>query len=374
MRVLLVNHRFFPADGGTERWTLALGRALLRKGHGVTVLTQDEPGAPAREDMDGMEVHRIPMRKVGGFRVPRAYWRTLRNLDFDLLHMSGNRIWCADFYFPVAGVFDVPQVITPHGFYQWEMDPSLQNRWYFGKYLPRALRAFDLYLALTEREKQQITSFGFPERRVRLVGEGIDLADLTRPAPPIHLRERFGFTRPHIALYIGGLWENKRVDRLVRALAPLRDRVALAVGGKDLPGTRYDRAHVEALAKELGVEVRFLGYLLHDEVRAAYREVDLYVQGSQYEGFGISLLEATASGLPFVAFEAGAASHLAEDGGGRVARSVEEFTAHVREVLDRPGLRQQMSESAKRTARKWDWDSVVDHYLSTYREALASGR
>lgn len=370
MRVLLVNHRFLPAEGGTERWTLALGRALHRRGHHVTVLTQAEAGVPPQEVLEGLEVERIPMRRIRGIRVPQAYWRTLRRLDFDLLHMSGNRIWCADYYFPVASIFDGPQVITPHGFYQWEMDPSPRNRWYFGNYLPRVLRAFDLYLALTERERQQITGFGFPEGRVRLVGEGIDLGDLTAPVSPLGLRQRFGFTRPQIALYIGGLWENKRVDRLVRAIAPLRAQVALAVGGKDLPGTRFDRAHVQKLSEELGVETRFLGFLTHDEVRAAYREADIYVQGSQYEGFGISLLEATASGLPFVAFEAGAASHLAEDGGGRVARTEEEFTSHLREVLQRPGLREQMADSARRTARKWDWEVVVEHYLATYQEAL----
>lgn len=369
MRVLLVNHRFPPADGGTERWTLALGKALLRKGHHVTVLSQEEPDAPAQETLEGLEVHRLPMRRVGKFRIPRGYWRTLRSLDYDLLHLSGNRIWCADFYFPVASVFDGPQVVTPHGFYQWEMDPSPTNRWYFGKYLPRRLRAFDLYLALTEREKQQIVGFGYPEGKVRLVGEGIDLADLQRPTPPFGLRAKGGFTRPQIALYVGGLWENKRVDRVVRALAPLKGEVSLAVVGRDLPGTRYDRAHVERLAQELGVEVRCLGVLSHDEVRACYREADLYVQGSQYEGFGISLLEAVASGLPFVAFEAGAAGHLAEDGGGRVARSVDEFSGHVRELLQRPGLREQMADSARRTAKRWDWDVVVDRYLASYREA-----
>ncbi|MDE1819730.1 MAG: glycosyltransferase family 4 protein [Euryarchaeota archaeon] len=370
MKVLLVNHRFWPADGGTERWTLALARALQGRGHRVSVLTQNEPQAPAEEEVDGIAVRRLPMRQWGQFRVPRAYWRTLRAMDFDLLHMSGNRIWCADFYFPVAQVFDGPQVITPHGFYQWEMDPSPRNRWYFGRYLPQALRAFDLYLALTEHEREQVIGFGYPGSRVRLVGEGIDLKDLTAPVPPLGLREKFGFTRPRIALYVGGLWENKRVDRLVEALAPLRDHVALGVVGKDLPGTRYDRTHVEALAKQRGLEVRFLGYLEHNEVRAALREVDLYVQGSQYEGFGISLLEATASGLPFVAFEAGAARYLAEDGGGRVARSVEEFTSSVREILDRPGLRGQMSDSARRTAKRWDWEVVVDRYLDAYKEAM----
>ncbi|EQD51739.1 translation factor pelota, partial [mine drainage metagenome] len=46
VRVLLINHRFLPAEGGTERWTYGLAQALVKRGHQVSVLTQEEPGSP----------------------------------------------------------------------------------------------------------------------------------------------------------------------------------------------------------------------------------------------------------------------------------------------------------------------------------------
>ncbi len=375
MKVLLVNHRFYPAEGGTERWTMGLAQALRRKGTNVTVLTQQEPGTPDREVVEGIEVLRIPMWHFGKFRLPQEYWRTLRHLDYDLLHMSGNRIWCADFYFPVAEILGPPQVITPHDFYQWAMQPdSRVNQFYFQRYLPSRLRAFDRYLAINERERQRIVSWGYPAERAVTVGEGISLAEFAGKPPPLHLQERLRNHDRLLALYVGGLWENKRVDRLVRALAPVRDSVSLVVIGRDVPDSRYNQAAVARLAEELGVEVHFLGSLEREKVVAAYQEADLFLLGSEYEGFGIALVEAMAAGLPFVSYAVGAAPELSRLGGGLVANDEKGFVDHVRSLVTDEGRRSTLRAAATAAARSLDWDKVVERYLSAYQQALTSRR
>ena len=376
MKVLLINHRFFPAEGGTERWTLGLARSLVHRGNEVTVLTQQEPGVPPEEVFEGIHVVRLGMRRWGRFRIPAGYWRTLKGLDYDILHLSGNRIWCADFYFPLAPVFDGPQVVTPHDFYQLAMNPSFLNRVYFERYLAGRLKAFDAYLALTDAEADRVTRWGYPLGRMRVVGEGIDRVEFEGHEVSIDkVREKWSLSHPIVALYVGGLWENKRVDRIVRSMEPVKDRMALVIVGRDVPGSMCDREKTTALAGRLGVEVKFLGAgLSRTELLAAYRSADLYVQGSQYEGFGLSVLEAMASGLPFVAFDAGAARRLAQSGGGRVVTTEAEFSRSLRELAADPTLREGMAKQARSEARRWDWDVVVDHYLAVYREVLTSRR
>lgn len=374
MRVLLVNHRFFPIEGGTERWTLGLALALRKRGVEVTVLTQQEPGAAAEELLQGIQVVRIPMRHVGRFRLPSGYWSTLKRLDFDLLHLSGNRIWCADYYFPVAEIFDGPQVITPHDFYQLAMDPSLLNRIYFKHYLPMRLRAFDAYLADTDREGEMVASFGFPRERVRVALIGIDTDEFAQETPPWGMREKLGISHPVVALYVGGLWENKRVDRLVRALAEVRERVSLVVVGRDIPESRFNQAQITSLAAALGVEVKFAGALERQKVIAAYKESDMYLLGSQYEGFGISLVEALAAGLPFVAYDVGAAPLLAQGNAGFVARDDKEFADAVKALATDHVQRRAMSLRAKQASKSWDWDRIVERYLASYQEVLTSRR
>ncbi len=370
MKILLVNHRFHPAEGGTERWTWGLARALTSLGDSVQVLTQEEPNAATQEFLDGIHVHRLPMRHLGKFRVPRSYWRTLRSLDYDLLHMSGNRIWCADFYFPVAGIFDGPQVITPHDFYQLAMDPSWLNRAYFGRYFPLVLRAFDAYLALNAKEQERMIRFGFPPRRIHLVGEGVDLAEFRSPPGFRGFRERWGISTPLMALYVGGLWPNKRLDRVVRALVGHGPRVALVIVGRDIPGHASDRASVEAMARAHGVPVIFTGPLPRDEVLAAYHEADLYLQGSSYEAFGVSLVEACAAGLPFVAYDTGIARDLAGDGAGFVAAEEDEFRTAVARLIQDESLRLEVGRKARQASRRWDWDSVVPSYRKIYQDVL----
>ncbi|HEV2448908.1 MAG TPA: glycosyltransferase, partial [Thermoplasmata archaeon] len=123
MHVLLASHRYFPVAGGTERVVQTIAEGLVAAGHRASVITQAEPGAPEREELRGVQVHRIPVRRFAGVRFPRGYLRTLRSIPADLFHLHGNRIWCADFYFPKAKRFSWPSVLTGHGFYQYEMHP-----------------------------------------------------------------------------------------------------------------------------------------------------------------------------------------------------------------------------------------------------------
>ncbi len=371
MRVLIVNHRFYPVEGGTERWALGLARGLRRKGEEVTVLTQSEPGVPDEETVDGIAVRRIPMAHWGGVRFPRGYWRTLRALDYDLLNMSGNRIWCADFYFPVAEVFDGPQVITPHDFYQWVMHPTTLDRWYFTRYLPGRLKAYDAYLAHTPRERDRVVGWGYPLERTHVVGTAVELSEFARPRRSREeVRARWGIGKGLLAYYVGGLWENKRVDRLVRALAPVQGLCALAVAGRDVPGSPYGAENVRRLAKELGVEVHVLGEVPRDELISGYHAADVFLLGSAYEGFGLGPLEAMACGLPFVSYDVGGASLLAQGGGGKVATTDHEFASAVAEVLKDDGLRHRMAQAARTSAQNWDWSVVAERYRSVYRLAL----
>jgi glycosyltransferase involved in cell wall biosynthesis len=293
-------------------------------------------------------------------------------VDYDIINISGNRIWCADFYFPLVEIFGGFRVATPHDFYQLSMNPnSAINKMYFRRYLPGRLRAFDRYLAMTSREKLRAASLGIPATKIDVVGTAIDIKDFRGEVPEVNLRSRWKFTRRKIGLYVGGMWDNKRVDRIIRGLAPLRDRVALAIVGKDVPTSRCNQAALMQLARELGVEVRFLGKLTREELVSVYREADVFLLGSEYEGFGLSLIEAMASSLPFVAFDAGAAPLLAERGAGFSTSTIEEFTSYVDRITSDDELRAQISRQAGNEAPHWDWTEVSRRYLRVLQGVVA---
>ena len=368
VRVLQSVFRYLPALGGSTRLAQLLAEGIAARGHEVTVLTQAEPGSPDREVIAGVTVVRLRMRHVAGFRVPRGYLPALRGQAADVFHLHGNRIWCADFYFPYARSFAWPQVVSPIGFYHYAMRRGFVRWLYYERYLPGRLRAFNAYVALTEAEREQVRRWGYPEERIRTIPVGIDLREFA--SPPVGaeaLRASWNLPAPHVGVYVGGLYDNKRVDRLIRAVAQTRGQWGLVVIGDDVPGTPYDRAHCEALARELSVPVRFLGPQPRPVVLRALAAADVYLQGSSFEGFGIGLLEAMAAGRPFVAFDAGAARELAATGAGFVVGSESEMAARLADVAERGD---ELRRAGLAAVRNYSADQMVERHLELYRSLL----
>ncbi len=370
MHILFASHRYYPVPGGTERIAQLVAEGVVRRGHQATLITQREPGTQDIEEINGVTVRRIPVRSVGGMRISPTYWSELRRTPADLFHLHGNRIWCADLYFPVARRFRWPQILTGHGFYQYAMHPKVWDEWYFTRYLPRQLRAFDAYACITEHERRQLLGWGVPPERLVRVFQGIDLGEFAAPSGPAEdLRSRWGFRAPFVAVYAGGFFENKRVDRLIEAAAGTGGRWALLLLGRDIPGSPYNAQGCLSLAKRLGVEVQVAGAVPRETVVAAFLGADAIVNASDYEGFGVTLVEAMAAGRPFISWETGIAPELARDGAGFVVDTVPAFSQALGRLED-GALRSQLGERGKRAAPNWSTEAMVGRYVDLYHDLL----
>ena len=305
MRIAISTFEYLPAMGGMAYGSKLLAEGLARRGHDVTLVTREIPGSPAREELAGVHVVRIPMFHLNGYRVPRGYLRSLARLDADVFHIKGNRIWNVDFYLPFAGHFEWPSVITAHNFYHYWMRPGYGRHLYYDRYFAGRLQKFDRYVALTEAEKQQVIGWGYPQNHIATIPDGIDPEEFKGPftVKPEELRDWWKMGGRKVAVYAGGFYDNKRIDRLIHAIGMTDDRWGLVVIGPDKPGHPYDLAHCQETAYKTGAKVVFTGSIHRQEVLDIFHAADAYVQGSCFEGFGIGLIEAMASDLPFLAFE-----------------------------------------------------------------------
>jgi glycosyltransferase involved in cell wall biosynthesis len=254
----------------------------------------------------------------------------------------------------------------PMGFYHYWMRPGLVRWLYYDKYFARQIRAFDGYIATTRGERDQVVRWKYPPERVRVIPIGIDLDELAAPPEAADaVRAEWDLRTPRVAVYAGGYYDNKRVDRLVRAVAATRGEWGLVVIGPDVSGNPYDRAHCETLARELSAPVRFLGAVPRPVVLSSLHAADAYVQGSAFEGFGIGLLEAMAAGRPFVAFDAGAARELSATGAGTCVTSEAEM---ARALLALPPLAAEMGARGRAAVQQFSRERMVDAVLDFYRQ------
>jgi phosphatidylinositol alpha-1,6-mannosyltransferase len=192
------------------------------------------------------------------------------------------------------------------------------------------------------------------------------------------LRASWGIGAAPLLITVARLIPHKGQDIALRAVAALRD---------EFPDLHYaivgagpDEARLRGLAADLKIadKVIFAGALTDDEVAEAYATSTLYVGLSRVEeiiyaeGFGISFLEAGASGLPSVAGDSGGVRSAVRDGVSGVIlppTDVRAVTAAIRDLLRDNTKRAKMGADARTLVETYfNWDRVArDTRDFTYR-------
>ena len=192
------------------------------------------------------------------------------------------------------------------------------------------------------------------------------------------LRRRWGVGDAPVILTVARLVPHKGQDMGIRAIATLR---------RDFSELRYiivgegsDEGRLRALAKELGVSDRvgFVGVMRDDELPEAYATSTIYLGASRVdneinvEGFGISFVEAAASGIPSVAGDSGGVRSAVRDGETGIVvppTDSDAISDAIRSLLLNPDRRRQMGAAGRRAVEThYNWDRVArDTREFTYR-------
>jgi glycosyltransferase involved in cell wall biosynthesis len=189
---------------------------------------------------------------------------------------------------------------------------------------------------------------------------------------PAGVRAKYGLHGGPWLLTVARLEWHKGIDTVMKALPAVRAaqpavRYAVAGVGERLP-------HFEQLARELGVAdaVRFLGGVPDDELPALYNAADLYVGASRRvdllaEGFGISLVEASASGLAVVGGRSGGIPDAVREGETGILVDPDDpraVAAGINALLANPERRRQLGAAGRKAVESYyNWDRVVRELL-----------
>jgi glycosyltransferase involved in cell wall biosynthesis len=253
-----------------------------------------------------------------------------------------------------------------------ELVPSLRRRtvWRIG----RALRRMDAVVTVSDWSKSEILRhFDVPPERIHVIGHGLDPA--FRPGEPtVDLAAKYG-VRPPYLLNVSSIKKKKNVDGLVRVFARLRKEGyphTLVLVGK--PDSGSDDVRREIDRHGLGGEVTVTGFVEAADHPDFYRQANLLVYPSFYEGYGMPVIEAMASGCPVVTSDV---ASLPEAAGGAAVlvdpRDDEAILAGVRSVLDNPARRGELVSLGLRRVSGLTWDRIAAQHLRLYRSLLRVG-
>lgn len=175
-------------------------------------------------------------------------------------------------------------------------------------------------------------------------------------------------------LWVGRADPYKNLVGLIEAFAVLRKQYRLSVelrlvGPKD---RRYPEAPRRAADLGIADAVTWLGYLPDESLVSEYQNADVFVLPSQYEGFGLPVLEAFASGAPVICSNKGSLPEVAE-GAALIVQPQDSIglTEAMRRVLTDGRLARDMRERGLRQAGKFTWEVTARRTLEAYKQAKA---
>ncbi len=232
----------------------------------------------------------------------------------------------------------------------------------------RAARSFsDLYLVATPWAREQWIRFGVKPEQVQVMPYAIELGQFGA-TPPVGQRPTLEL------LWLGRAAPRKRLDLFLAAFAELRARRP-DVRARLVGNLRNDPFARPILARYAGVpDISVLDAIPRDRVPALLAAADVLVQPSQNENFGFGLAEALAAGRPVVAGPTnGTFAYAGAAGFAFDAYTPASIAAAMERALVAARTRGvELSARAREAARVFTPDDVVDRFLETMRELVAS--
>lgn len=268
----------------------------------------------------------------------------------------------------------IPQVCVVHDLIALRYPQYYPRlRYYFAHWLPWMLPRCAAVIVDSEATRRDVGALlAVRDVPMHVVYPGYD-ADRFRPGlDTTAVKRRYGLGR--YVLFVGNLLPHKNVRGLLRAFADIASRVPhqlVIVGARDprfLPSLTSEATRLGMMER-----VQWLGYVTADELPLLYGGADVYVSPSLYEGFGLTVLEAMACGVPVVSSRAGS---LPEVGGNAVrwvdADMVDDMAAALYETLSDERLRATLAEAGLSRARSFSWQRAgreIFNVLSTIQPA-----
>lgn len=366
MKILVLNWQDIkhPLGGGAEVHMHEIFKRIAARGHSVTLFCSTFGNAPREEIIDGIRVLRSGGRRLFNFRVPLRYWMEFQDAGFDVVVDDINKIPFYSPFFviePLVGIVHhlfgksiFAEASLPAALYVFAAERCALP---FYRNIPMAV--------VSESTKQELIHHGFHEGSLSIVQNAVNQT-IYRP-----LGEHLG--QQSVIGYLGRLKKYKSTDHLLSAFAIVRNEMPdarlMIVGDGDA------RPFLERYARELGIAdaVTFAGYVSSEEKVRMVNQMRLVVNTSAKEGWGLTVIEANACGIPVIASDVpGLRDSVVDEKTGLLYEygNIEQLAQKIMLLMRDDNLRRRLATEAKAWADTFSWDTSADRMIKVLEEAI----
>lgn len=352
-----------PAAGGAEIYIKDLAKAQQAMGHKVFIgfcwhasdygrsqeferlFLQELDGAGVSYFFIGHKARRMPW--LGIWKI----WRFAKSRKIDIYHTH------LIFGVVFGALLRIPRIFTQHSV------KVHANKLVF----PVFDRILDHYVGISRICSDNLKNY--TNKEITTIFNGVDLEKFRR--------QDKGLPRDVVqCISVGRIDPAKNYLLLLKAITLLgedtRSRILFRIAGEGY-GTHMDEVFNYARDQNLEESVQFLGN--RGDIPKLLAESDLFIMSSAWEGLPISLIEATASGLPCIVTDVGGCAELIRLCQNGIVVESQDATAMAHAITRLVSNRDQLlgySENALRNAHLFSIENAAQAYLSLYHRAMAS--
>ena len=264
----------------------------------------------------------------------------------------------------IITVHDIIPILYP------ELCPNkIDKEKYLNDLKKKCLKA-NLIITVSEYSKQDIINYlGIEASKIRIVPPGIDLKnyDLVEEKEISRVKEKYDLNDKFI-LFLGALEPKKNIINIIKGFerANLKNIKLVIAGGK---GWKYEEIFETYKNSSYKKNIQMLDYIAEEDKIALYKGAELFIFPSLYEGFGMPVLEAMASGIPVITSNISSLPEVA----GKAAILVNpydivEIAKAIKNVIKNDKLKKEMIEKGLKQARKFTWENSVKKLEKIYSE------
>jgi len=365
LRILVLNWRDTKHSwaGGAEVYVHEISKRWVSEGHTVTVFCGNDGKNPRNEKIDGVQ-----MVRRGGFYTV-YFWAALyyvlrfRNV-FDVIVDCENGI---PFFTPLYT--RTPKILLIYHVHKDVHKKHLKFPFsYIAMFLESKVMPF-LYktsriMTISESSQKDISLMGFDlSRDIQIVYPGID--------PSKYIRSKK--TKSPSFVYLGRLQHYKNIDIAIKAFARVLTTYKDAT--LTIAGFGESENQLKRLCQDLGVEksVKFLGYISDNKRKNILARSWVSIQPSSFEGWGITVIEANASGTPVIASKVKGLVDSVVDGKTGVlvpVKNVSRLTRAMGEMISNTSKRTSMAKEAYKWSKNFDWEKSSQLFLSVLADEI----
>ncbi len=303
----------------------------------------------------------------------KSYWRTygivneLKHEGIDLYHGLSNEI---PFGLKQAGISSVVTIHDliflryPHYY------PFIDRKIYEFKFRHAAGHA-DKIIAISEQTKKDIINyFNIEKDRIEVIYQNCDpiFQQVLSDQEKLRIRSLYNLPEKYL-LNVGTIETRKNLLLAVKALKELDSNIHLVVVGKETPYIEKINNFINS--NGLTKRVRFLKNIDFKDLPGIYQQADIFIYPSEFEGFGIPIIEALHSGIPVIAAKGSCLEEAGGDGSIYVDPADHLSLAdQIRLVLEDENKRQAMISAGREHLKKISDEKIANQLVKLYQNIL----